>query len=172
MLTLYFPDNRFVNGPITHVRPIARGIVLDENGKIFLHKLHRNDAFGDQVYYETPGGGVDEGEDSKQGLIRECDEEIGCKTEILAPLCHIRDYYMLIGRQNEADYYLARKVEDTKIHHESKGDDIIVETLHVSIEEAIGLMEAQPDDGASGLVKQRELPVLYLAQKKLSEMKL
>ena len=170
MLTFYFPDDRFPEGELTHVRHIARGIVLDEEGKIFLHKLHRNDLFGDQTYYETPGGGIDEGEDAITAFIRECDEEIGCKVEVIAPICHIRDFYRLIGRQNEQDYFLARKVGEGKIHHESAGDDVIETTLHVDIDTAIALMEGQSEESASGLVKQRELPVLYLAKKMMAKL--
>ena len=169
MITLYFEDDRYPKQEITQVRAISRALVLDEENKIFLHQIHRDDKFGNQWYYETPGGGVDEGEDAIMALIRECDEEIGCKVEVIAPICHVHDFYNLIGRQNEQDYFLAKKVGETKIHHESQGDDYIKGTIHVSIDEAIALYEKQSLDGVAGLVRQRELPVLLLAKELLKK---
>lgn len=167
MLTFYFEDKCFPGHEVTHVRKIARAICLDKQGKICLLRVHRNDIFGDQIYYETPGGGVDEGESYEEAVVRECEEELGVEVEIISPICHVSDFYLLIGRQNEGSYYLVKQVCDKTIHHESEGDDLITDILHLSIDEAIALMESQPEGGASGLVKQRELPVLYLAKKRL-----
>lgn len=170
MLTFFYPDSNYPQSEITHVRPISRAIVLNQDGKVYLHHIHRDDIFGNQEYYETPGGGVDEGESYEEGLIRECEEELGAIIEILAPICHVRDFYMLIGRQNEQNFYLAKEVGKTKAHFESSGDTMITETKAYPIDEAIALMESQSDEGVAGLVKQRELPILYLAKAKIKEI--
>ena len=169
MLRFYFPDNRFPEAPLNHTRPIARAIVLDEEGKVILNLVHRDDMFGNQTCYETPGGGIDEGETPEEAVVRECEEEIGAKVEILAPLCIVEDAYSLIGRKNVGYYFLVQIKERTRIHHESEGDDFIVKNVAFSLDEAISAMKNQPDDGFSGLVKQRELPVLLLAKRRIEK---
>lgn len=52
-------------------RPSARGIVLKPNGKIALvYSKQKN-------YYKFPGGGIRDGEDPREALIREVKEEVG-----------------------------------------------------------------------------------------------
>jgi len=58
------------------IRLATRGIIFDKNNNIaLLHQLSED-------WYGLPGGGVEDGEDFEQGLIRECKEEIGCTIEI------------------------------------------------------------------------------------------
>lgn len=56
----------------TFVRIAARAIVLKGDKILMLYTERYND-------YTLPGGGVDQGEDIKQGLIRELQEETGAK---------------------------------------------------------------------------------------------
>ena len=67
------------------VRPTAKGIVLDGDGRIALLSNGEHSLF--------PGGGVDDGETYEEAFIRECKEEIGCNVEVLRPIgnaCHFR----------------------------------------------------------------------------------
>ncbi len=86
MIYLSLQDKEFPYRGFATLRLTARGIVLDERGKVALHRIKRNDLFGDQEYFETPGGGVDEGETIEQALMRECREELGEEVKILCPL--------------------------------------------------------------------------------------
>lgn len=82
------------------MRPTAKGIVLDSDGKIALLSNGEHSLF--------PGGGVDEGESFEEAFIRECKEEIGCDVEILSTIgnaCHYRaksmtkyDVHFFIGK--------------------------------------------------------------------------
>lgn len=64
--------------PIIFERTAARGIVMDNEDILMIYTKRYND-------YSFPGGGVDEGEDIKTGLIRELEEETGAKNiEILS----------------------------------------------------------------------------------------
>ncbi len=152
-----------------HIRLIARGVVLNEEGKVAIHHIYRDDIFGKQWYYETPGGGVDEGETPEEGLLRECEEEIGCHIEILAEIGEIDDEYRLISRQNRNLFYLCRIKQKAQKHFESEGDAMIMETLYVPIDQAISLYESMEDHGVSGLVKRRELPILRIAKDLIKE---
>lgn len=65
------------DNPAIFNRIAARGIVLDNEEILMIFTQRYND-------YSFPGGGVDEGEDIKDGLIRELQEETGAKNiEIL-----------------------------------------------------------------------------------------
>ena len=86
MLHLHLTDNEYPFTGFTHTRLVARAILLNEQNKIALHTLHRDDIFGNQIYLETPGGGVDEGETFEEAVKRECLEETGTDIQIICPL--------------------------------------------------------------------------------------
>jgi len=56
--------------PVIYERTAARGIILDGQDILLIYTKRYND-------YSFPGGGVDNGEDINQGLIRELEEETG-----------------------------------------------------------------------------------------------
>ena len=160
MISLRLVDNEYPFDGFDHTRLIARGIVLNDEGKVALHVVHRDDAFCNQTYYETPGGGVDEGESFAEAFERECMEELGAKVQILAVLGEIEDAYNLIHRKNINRFYLAKLVQSGKPHFASKGDNYIQKTEWLGLEDAIARMEKQDDTLVAGLVKRRELPIL------------
>ena len=164
MREIFLKDDQYPFTQTTHLRKIARAIVLDEQGNVALHHIHRNDIFGDQWYYETPGGGVDEGETFEEAVVRECEEELGYEVEVLAPLSIVHDFYNLIGRENENRFFLAKRKREVGVHFASDGDTMIQETIYVPFDEAIRLMSSQEDKGVSLIVKRRELPILLEAK--------
>ena len=159
-LILNFEDHEYPFKGFTHVRPIARAILMNREGKIAIHRIFRDDKFCNQGYYETPGGGIDEGETPEEACKRECREEIGCEIEIIKEIAYVEDAYNLIGRKNQNHYFLARELDLGARHFESEGDQYIQETLWVDVEDAVRLYEEMPDEKVSLLVKQRELPIL------------
>ena len=167
METYSFRDDQYPFTGVSHVRPIARGIVLDERGNVAIHRIYRDDMFCKQHYLETPGGGVDEGETFEQAFLRECEEEIGYEVEILCPLCDVHDFYNLIQRENHNRFFLARRVKKVGKHFASSGDMFIQGTDWLPIDEAIAGYEKQEDTLVAKLVKQRELPALRLAKEEM-----
>ncbi len=170
MLHLHLTDNEYPFTGFTHTRLVARAILLNDQNKIALHTLHRDDIFGNQTYLETPGGGVDEGETFEEAVKRECLEETGTDIQILCQLGEVEDAYNLIGRKNINRFYLCRVLSQKEKHFVSEGDRFIQHTDFYSIDEAIDAYRKQEDHGVAGLVKQRELPFL-LETKKYLEMK-
>ena len=167
MVNLELKDTQYQENGFTHTRVTSRGIVLDEEGRIALHFIHRDDIFGNETYYETPGGGVDEGETPEQAVIRECKEELGEDIEVLRPLGVVKDAYNLIHRKNENHYFLCKKLNQGEKHFVSEGDSLIQKTVWVSLEEGIALLKKQSGHGVSALVKARELPILEEARRVL-----
>ena len=160
-------DDQYEVGGTKHTRKIARAILIDQDNKVCLHSIHRDDAFGNQYYFETPGGGVDEGESFKQALKREIREEVGCEIEIIEFLGQVIDFYNKINRKNINHFFLAKVKSFSSKHFVSEGDLFIQDTKFYEINEAIRLMETQEDFGVSLLVKNRELPFLKLVKNKL-----
>jgi 8-oxo-dGTP diphosphatase len=58
-----------------HIRLSARGIVVD-NRKVLLNE------FGSGVYYNIPGGGIEQGETVKEAVAREISEETGLDVNV------------------------------------------------------------------------------------------
>lgn len=170
MQTLRLIDDQYPFTRVTHVRMVARGIVFNERGKVAIHRIYRDDMFCKQGYYETPGGGVDEGESFEMALVRECQEEIGFEVEIIEPLLEVDDFYNLIGRENHNRFFLAKAIRDVGKHLVSSGDMFIQETLWLDIDDAIARYEAQEDSLVAGLVKRRELPALKIAKARMKEL--
>ena len=164
-LILNLNDDEYPFDYISHTRIVVRGIVLNENNEVGLCVVSRDDIFGNVDYLETPGGGKEENESLIDGLIRELDEEIGYKCEVISELGIVNDYYNLIHRKNENHYYLCRIKEITNVHHVSKGDDYIKDIIWLDINEAIERYHSLNDYGLEKLVKNRELPILYEAKK-------
>jgi len=54
-------------------RPAVRALLLDRDGRVFLHRFR---TAGDDGVWVTPGGAVEEGEDEEQALRRELREEL------------------------------------------------------------------------------------------------
>jgi 8-oxo-dGTP pyrophosphatase MutT (NUDIX family) len=62
------------------VRPTARVVVLDPSGRVLLLGARLTDPAvppGDVLFWYTPGGGVEPGEDVRSAAVRELAEEIG-----------------------------------------------------------------------------------------------
>ena len=76
------------------------GIILIENDKVALIERHRNGLH----YFIFPGGGVDEGETDEQAAVREAEEELGIRVEIVHKAAEIH-------RMNKRDqiYFLVRQ---------------------------------------------------------------
>ena len=91
-------DDQYEFKGITHNRVAARAIVFNDENKVGILRVYGQDTFGFRDYYETPGGGVKEGEDLKEAVKREVLEELGVSAEILDEIGIVEDDYNLIYR--------------------------------------------------------------------------
>lgn len=67
-------------------RKASRGIVLDDNDNMAVfYKKNKNQ-------YKLPGGGLDENESFEEAFIREVEEEVGCKVQIIKCIGYTEEY--------------------------------------------------------------------------------
>jgi 8-oxo-dGTP pyrophosphatase MutT (NUDIX family) len=83
-------------------REAARAVVFDENGKIALLHVSKEN------YYKIPGGGVEEKEDKMIALRRECREEIGCDIEVINEIGSVVECRKIFHLQQVSYCYLAK----------------------------------------------------------------
>lgn len=159
-INLSLHDTEYEYVGYTHTRLIARGFVLNEENKICLLHILGDDDFGHRDYYETPGGGIENGEDLETALLRELDEEIGYECKIIDYLGVVYDEYNLIKRKNVNNYFLCKTIKKTKPHHVSYGDSFIKEICFFDIDEALNKYESMNKNLVQKLVYNREYPVL------------
>lgn len=101
-LALINPENVSENEANTYlIREAARAIVLDENNMIAL--LH----VAKKKYYKLPGGGIEQSEDKKIALERECLEEIGSNIALIDEIGIIIEYRKIFQLKQTSYCYLA-----------------------------------------------------------------
>jgi 8-oxo-dGTP diphosphatase len=86
------------------VREAARGIIIDDTGKVGVLKVDKNN------YYKLPGGGIDEGEDKEIAFKREAMEELGCEVEIIGELGLVEEWRKIFSLKQTSFCYIGKVV--------------------------------------------------------------
>lgn len=84
-------------------RKSSRALVLTKENKILFIKRIK---IGQEPYYVTPGGGIEENENSLEALKRELLEETGSQVAEISFLFHLDD----VDMRNSVDFYIAKEV--------------------------------------------------------------
>jgi 8-oxo-dGTP diphosphatase len=162
-------DDQYPFTGVKETREISRAILSDGKGHFAIHHVVRDDMFGNYQYFETPGGGIDNGETPEMACIRECLEETGYRVKIVGELGEVVDYYNLMKRENHNHYYLCEREGDfLGTRFVSAGDAYIKETLWLPIPEIIELYESTIQEKIPLLCSRRELPIWQKALTLLS----
>ncbi|MCR5675334.1 MAG: GNAT family N-acetyltransferase [Lachnospiraceae bacterium] len=148
-----------------HDRRIARAIVYDDAGYFYFVRAERNDDFGKATLIETPGGGIEPGEDPESAVRRELKEELGAEVEVVRKIGVVSDHYNLIHRHNLNHYFLCKVLSfgDRNLTQDEI-EDFHLSTLRLTYEEAIAEYEKRRESRIGRLIANRELPVLKKAR--------
>jgi 8-oxo-dGTP pyrophosphatase MutT (NUDIX family) len=107
---------------VLRVREAARVVALDGDGRVLLLQCDEDEG----VYWATPGGGVEPGEDFAAAARRELLEELGVREIELGPVVAWSVSDLVIGgevvRQRE-EYFLARLAADAVVEEEATQPD-------------------------------------------------
>lgn len=164
-IKLSLNDNEWELDYIDHDRRIVRAVVFDDFGYFYFVRANRDDDFGKAELIETSGGGVEPDEELESALVRELDEELGAKLEVICKIGVVDDFYNLIHRHNINNYYLCRAVsfgeknlteDEIKCYHLS--------TLKLTYDEAVAEYERCRYTPVGRLVYNREMPILRAAK--------
>ena len=157
-------DNEWPIEYTDHDRNIVRAIVVDDDGNFHFVRAVRDDDFGKATIIETAGGGVENGENLEEAIVRELVEELGVKVEILCKIGIVSDYYNLIHRHNINNYFLCRINEFTE---KNLTDDEIekyhLSSLCLSYSDALDEYERCKNSRLGRLIANREIQILLRA---------
>ena len=164
-LYLELRDEEWPLENITHDRRIARGIVFDDDGKFYFVRANRDDLFGKATHIETPGGGVEDGEELMTAIRRELSEELGIEVDVLCKIGVVSDYYNVIHRHNLTNYYLCRVVSFGEKHMtEDEINEFHLSTLKMRYEDAVAEYERNRESAIGRLIANREVPMIKRAK--------
>ena len=154
-----------------HDRLIVRAIVTDGEGFFYFVRAHRDDDFGAATLIETSGGGVEDGEELTEAILRELGEELGAQAQIVCRIGVVSDYYNLIHRHNINHYFLCRATSFGEKHlTRDEIEEFHLSTLRLRYDEAVAEYERCACTPIGRLVADRELPVLRRAKELLDSL--
>ena len=167
-ISLCLRDNEWELDYIDHDRRIARAIVFDDEGYLYFVRADRDDDFGRALTLETAGGGVEDGEDTRDAVVREVCEELGADVEVLARIGVVSDYYNLIHRHNINNYFLCKVTAfGNKALTPDEIESFHLSTLKLTFAEAVSEYNLRATTKVGRLVANRELPILHRAKELL-----
>lgn len=92
----------------------VRGIIVDDDGKLFSQQLTAGDDGSKRDYWCTPGGGMDDGESLHAALTREMIEETGV-APIIGDLLFIQQFHDGTKEQLEFFFHITNHQDYTAI---------------------------------------------------------
>jgi len=135
---LHIPETEAIKFP---KQEAARAVVFNEDKNKIAMQYATNDK-----YHKLPGGGLEEGEDIRRALERECEEELGYDVEIDGELGAIVEYrrYENEGVQRVSYCFIARVVNEQRPLNLDAGEiraGFVVEWM--TIDDAISALEKE-----------------------------
>lgn len=128
-------------------RNTGKAIMIDSERKICLIGNNQND------FLELPGGGIDDGENIGEGVIRECLEETGYKVVLKSEVGSIDDYRPRDKKHCINFCYVVSVVgEKGEVSHTEDESNIGMYTKWVDVKTAIDIFRKQEKDLKKGKV--------------------
>lgn len=138
------------------LRKSARAILRKSDGTIAVQHLQNH------FFHKLPGGGVEYDETERETVIREIEEEVGCKSSITSEIGIVIEYRTKQKLLHISYCYVADVVGDIGSNKLEQGEiDEGMTTIWISPEEAILKMKSdEPNTYQGPLILKRELAFL------------
>jgi 8-oxo-dGTP pyrophosphatase MutT (NUDIX family) len=145
------------------VRRAARAVIFDADKKIGLLRVSKDN------YYKLPGGGIEEGEEIKKALERECEEELGCDIAIDGEIGRVIEYRTIHKLNQESFCFYGHIVGEKGIPDFTESEvEHGFQLIWVDLDEAIRLLKISgPVDQVENFIIKRDSLIL----EKLKEVK-
>lgn len=143
-------------------REAARAIIFDAEGKIAFLEVRRDH------YHKLPGGGIDDGENPKEAVVREALEEVGASIKLrdikVGSILEHRSHHKL--QQTSYCFIADLCGELGALQREESEIETQQFPIWVTLDEAIKLSETDnPDDYEGKFIKIRDLTFLKEVKK-------
>ncbi len=148
-------------------RQACRAFLFKDNKFCLLH-IVGEDKFGKRDHYETPGGGVENGEDNITTLKREILEETGYTIKNIQEIGYISIEYALLNRIDVENYYYCECDTLNERHLLDYEKELKFDQTWFSVDEALEMYKTKKCVKCGQMIHEREYnALLYL--KKLFE---
>lgn len=141
-------------------RTAARAILFDKNNLVPLLFNSKHN------YHKIPGGGIDDGENQKQALIREVLEEVGSTFEITGEVGKIIEYKSEMNELQTSYCYLGKVIsKGLGTNYTEKEVNDGFQMVWLPFDEAISTIENnKPTNYEGSFIQKRDLRFLQKAQ--------
>ncbi len=157
---LYYPVDE-TQGKF-YIRQAVRAFLFKDDKFLLIH-INGTDKFGKRDHYETPGGGVESGEDFKESLCREIDEETGFKIKNIKEIGKISIEYNLFNRIDVENFYYAEVSGKGEQHLLDYEKELFGSYEWFSIDEALEMYKNKKVTKVGSMIHERDMnALLYL----------
>jgi len=137
------------------IRETSRAILFDENNLVPLLYIAKNN------YHILPGGGIDEGEDKTQALVRECLEEVGSEIEIKSEVGKIIEFRSEWNLKQISYCYFGKIISKGEPNFTEKELSLGFKIVWLTLKEAINKIENDNSENyEASFIQKRELTFL------------
>ncbi|MBS3073697.1 NUDIX domain-containing protein [Candidatus Pacearchaeota archaeon] len=157
-------DKEFPNDEsILKFREASRAILFDENNLIPLLFVAKYN------YHKLPGGGIDDGEDKVEALIREVKEEVGSEIEIIGEVGQIIEFRSKFNLKQISYCYLGKVISKGTPNYTEEELEQGFKILWLSLSDAVSKIENdKPENYEGSFIQKRDLEFLQKVEQTIN----
>ena len=153
-------DQDYSSDTTWKIREASRVILFDDNDLIPLLFVSKYN------YHKLPGGGIDEGEDKAQALVRECLEEVGSEIEVNGEIGKIIEFRSKWDLKQISYCYYGNIISKGKPDFTEKELSQGFKIVWLALKDAISQVENdKPENYEGSFIQKRDLEFLKKAEK-------